>query len=156
GISGGRLRIAFMHPDMGRFFGPAWQMPIGAADASGREQLVVLMQRSEDRRIHLAPTNPEFQEKIRSIPADIDCMYPGADVADWYSYEGFGTHMAERLLLSLGYFTDQELQTRKERGQPLPPASLWISTSMRRPFSLVGNAIASMRTVRSGTLGAKV
>src|SRR5262249_5306505 len=26
GISGGRLRIAFMHPDMGRFYGPAWQM----------------------------------------------------------------------------------------------------------------------------------
>jgi molybdopterin-guanine dinucleotide biosynthesis protein A len=156
GISGGRLRIAFMHPDMGRFFGPAWQMPIGAANASGREQIIVLMQRSEDRRIHLAPTNPEFQEKIRSIPADIDYMYPGADVADWYSYEGFGTRMAERLLLSLGYFTDQELQTRKERGQPLPPASLWISTSMRRPFSLVGNAIASMRTVRSGSLGARV
>jgi GTP:adenosylcobinamide-phosphate guanylyltransferase len=34
GISGGRLRIAFMHPDMGRFFGPAWQMPIGAHEAS--------------------------------------------------------------------------------------------------------------------------
>ncbi len=30
GISGGRVRIAFMHPDMGRFFGPAWQMPFGA------------------------------------------------------------------------------------------------------------------------------
>lgn len=156
GVSGGRLRIAFMHPDMGRFFGPAWQMPIGAADAAGREQIVVLMQISEDRRLHLAPTNPEFQEKINSLPADIEYMYPGTDVADWYSYEGFGTRMAERLLLSLGYFTDKEIQTRKQRGDPLPPTSLWVSTSMRRPFSLVGNAIASMRTVRSGSLGAKV
>jgi len=24
GVSGGRVRLAFMHPDMGRFFGPAW------------------------------------------------------------------------------------------------------------------------------------
>ena len=40
GISGGRLRIAFMHPDMGRFYGPAWQMPIGAAaDPTGAEQI---------------------------------------------------------------------------------------------------------------------
>ncbi len=156
GVSGGRLRIAFMHPDMGRFFGPAWQMPTGAADASGREQIVVMMQRSEDRRIHLEPTRPEFQEKVSSISADIDCMYPGSDVGDWYSYEGFGTRMAENLLLSLGYFTEEEVQRRREHGQPLPPASLWVSTSMRRPFSLVGNAIASMRTVRSGTLGAKV
>ncbi|MFO1501755.1 MAG: NTP transferase domain-containing protein [Verrucomicrobiota bacterium] len=156
GISGGRLRIAFMHPDMGRFFGPAWQMPIGAGTPEGREQIVVLMQRSEDRRIHLAPTNPEFQEKVCSIPADIDCMYPGAEVGDWYSYEGFGTRMAENLLLSLGYFTDEELQRRRDRKQPLPPASLWVSTSMRRPFSLVGNAIASMRTVRTGSLGVRV
>lgn len=156
GISGGRLRIAFMHPDMGRFFGPAWQMPTGAGDPAGREQIAVLMQSSEDRRIHLTPTNPEFQEKIGSIPADFDCMYPGAEIADWYSYEGFGTRMAENLLLSLGYFTEEELQSRRERNQPLPPSSLWLSTSMRRPFSLVGNAIASMRTVRTGTLGAKV
>ena len=35
GISGGRLRIAFMHPDMVRFYGPAWQMPIGAGDEAG-------------------------------------------------------------------------------------------------------------------------
>jgi bifunctional UDP-N-acetylglucosamine pyrophosphorylase/glucosamine-1-phosphate N-acetyltransferase len=42
GVSGGRLRIAFMHPDMGRFFGPAWQMPIGAGSAGGGEQIVVL------------------------------------------------------------------------------------------------------------------
>ena len=35
GVSGGRVRIAFMHPDMGRFYGPAWQMPIGARDEAG-------------------------------------------------------------------------------------------------------------------------
>ena len=34
GISGGRFRIAFMHPDMGRFYGPAWQMPAGSAGRS--------------------------------------------------------------------------------------------------------------------------
>jgi molybdopterin-guanine dinucleotide biosynthesis protein A len=156
GIAGGRLRIAFMHPDMGRFFGPAWQMPIGAKDASGREQIAVLVQCAEDRQIHLLPTNPEFQEKLSAIASDLECMYPGEEVADWYSYEGFGTRMAESLLLSLGYFTDDEIRRRKENRQPLPPPSMWVSASMRRPFSLVGNAIASMRTVRKGNLGAKV
>ena len=119
GISGGRVRIAFMHPDMGRFFGPAWQMPFGARDASGREQIVVLVQGADDGKIHLFPTDPEFRERLNELPDD-DCMYPGDDVGDWYSYEGFGTHMAENLLLSLGYFSDAELQARRARGQPLP------------------------------------
>ena len=156
GVSGGRVRIAFMHPDMGRFFGPAWQMPIGARDAAGREQIVILVQSSEDGKIHLYPSNPQFREKLNFVPADDACMYPGEEVADWYSYEGFGTRMAENLLLSLGYFTAAELETRRKNGQPLPPPSLWIGNSMRRPFSLVGNAIASMRTLRAGNLGAKV
>jgi len=156
GISGGRLRIAFMHPDMVRFFGPAWQMPIGAADADGREQIVVLVQASDDGRIHLLPTDPRFRERLNWVPADDAHMYPGRDVSDWYSFEDFGTHMAERLLISLGYFTDDELETRVRKRLPLPPESLWVSRSMRRPFSLVGNAIASMRTLREGTLGAKV
>jgi hypothetical protein len=104
----------------------------------------------------LSPTNPELREKIGSIPADIDCMYPGREIADWYSYEGFGTRMAENLLLSLGYFTDEELEHRRQQKLPLPPESLWVSTSMRRPFSLIGNAIASMRTVRTGPIGARV
>jgi len=156
GISGGRLRIAFMHPDMGRFFGPAWQMPIGAADAAGREQIVVLVQASDDGRIHLFPTNPRFREHLNWVPADEACMYPGQEVNDWYSFESFGTRMAERLLVSLGYFTDEELETRVRHRLPLPPESLWVSRNMRRPFSLVGNAIASMRTLREGTLGAKV
>jgi hypothetical protein len=37
GVSGGRLRIAFMHPDIVRFFGLAWQMPSSAGDAAGDE-----------------------------------------------------------------------------------------------------------------------
>ena len=156
GVSGGRLRIAFMHPDMGRFFGPAWQMPIGARDADGAEQIVIMMQASDDDRIHLVPDNAEFQEKASSIAADAESMYPGPDVADWYSYEAFGTRMAERLLLGLGYFTSEELQDRGRLELPLPPSSLWVITSMRRPFSLVANALASIRTVRDGHLGAKV
>lgn len=156
GISGGRLRIAFMHPDMGRFYGPAWQMPIGAGDEDGREQVVVVVQASTDGKIHLHTANPQFQEKIDFVPADVDYMYPGDEVADLYSYEDFGTRMSETLLLSLGYFTDEELTARRERGQPLPPSSLWIANSMRRPFSLVANAIASLRTLRDGNLGARV
>ena len=156
GISGGRVRIAFMHPDMGRFFGPAWQMPFGAGDASGREQIVVLVQSCGDGQIHLFPTDPQFREKLNVVPADNECMYPNKDVSDWYSYEGFGTRMSENLLLSLGYFSDAELEARRRNQQPLPPESLWIGNSMRRPFSLVGNAITSMRTLHEGNLGAKV
>lgn len=156
GISGGRVRVAFMHPDMGRFYGPAWQMPFGARDASGREQIVVLLQSSDDGLIQLFPTDPQFREKLNAVPADSACMYPGEDVADWYSYEVFGTRMAENLLLSLGFFSDAELESRRNKQLPLPPASLWVSNSMRRPFSLVGNAIASMRTLRAGNLGARV
>jgi len=156
GISGGRLRIAFMHPDMGRFYGPAWQMPIGACDADGREQVVVMIQSAEDHKIHLYATNPRFREKINYVDAQEESMYPGAEIADWYSYEGFGTRMAENLLLSVGYFSDEEIAARRARGQPLPPTSMWVSNSMRRPFALIGNAIGSLRTIRDGNLGAKV
>lgn len=156
GISGGRLRIAFMHPDMGRFFGPAWQMPIGAGDAAGSEQIVVLAQKTDDPRIHLYPLDPRFRESTNHIPADFDPMFPGQEISDWHSYEGFGTRMSERLLLSLGYFSDAEIEHRRMQGLPLPPASLRVTNSMRRPFSLVGNAIASMRTLRDGNLGARV
>ena len=156
GVSGGRLRIAFMHPDMVRFFGPAWQMPIGAGDAEGNEQIVVMVQGADDRRIHLHPMDPKYRESINFIPADTDAMYPGKDVSDWNSYEGFGTRMSETLLLSLGYFSDEELENRRKRSLPLPPPSLWVGSNMRRPFALVGNAIASMRTLRDGHLGARV
>src|ERR1019366_4890102 len=99
GISGGRLRIAFMHPDMVRFFGPAWQMPIGAGDAGGEEQIVVLVQGASDRRIHLFPMNPQYRESINSIPSDDEVMYPGESISDLHTYEQFGTHMSESLLL---------------------------------------------------------
>ena len=156
GLSGGRLRIAFMHPDMGRFFGPAWQMPIGAGHAGGEEQIVVLVQPANDRRIHLFPTNPQYQETMNFIPSDDEVMYPGEDILDMHAYEEFGTHMSENVLLSLGYFSDEELQERTRRNLPLPPPSLWVMNNMRRPFALVSNAIASMRTLHSGNLGARV
>ncbi|MSU48841.1 MAG: hypothetical protein EXS37_07110 [Opitutus sp.] len=156
GISGGRFRIAFMHPDMGRFFGPAWQMPIGAGSPDGDEQIVMLTQSAGSRQIHLFPTNPRFRENVNTLSSDTGSMYPGEEISDWNSYEEFGTRMSENLLLALGYFSDEELQRRREKGQPLPPASQWLASSMRRPFSLVGNAIASLRTLRKGRLGAQV
>jgi len=156
GLSGGRLRIAFMHPDMGRFFGPAWQMPIGAGHAGGEEQIVVLVQPANDRRIHLYPTNPAYRETTDFIPSDDEIMYPGEDILDLHAYEEFGTHMSETVLLSLGYFSDEELQERSRKNLPLPPPSLWVINNMRRPFALVSNAIASMRTLHSGNLGARV
>jgi len=156
GISGGRFRIAFMHPDMGRFFGPAWQMPLGAGSSDGEEQIVILVQENGDQQIHLYPTNPKYRESVNSIASDTPEMFPGEEISDWHTYEEFGTRMSESLLLSLGYFSDEELQRRRERAQPLPPSSLWVASNMRRPFSLVGNAIASLRTLRKGRLGAQV
>ena len=116
GISGGRLRIAFMHPDMVRFFGPAWQMPIGAATPQGEEQIVVLLQSADDGRIHLFPINPKYRESINFVPSDNDVMYPGEDVSDLHTYEEFGTRMSESLLLSLGYFSEDELEARRKKG----------------------------------------
>ena len=84
-------------------------------DASGREQIVVLLQSSDDGMIQLFPTDPQFREKLNAVPADSECMYPGEEVADWYSYEVFGTRMAESLLLSLGYFSDDELEARRQQ-----------------------------------------
>ena len=156
GISGGRLRIAFMHPDMARFFGPAWQMPIGAGHGYGDEQIVLLAQAGNDHQIHLFPTAPEYREIVNSIPADVEVMYPGEEIVDMHGYEEFGTRMSESLLLSLGYFTDEELERRRASGLPLPPASRHVCSNMRRPFALIGNTIASLRTLRAGNLGAKV
>ncbi len=156
GIAGGRLRIAFMHPDMMRFYGPAWQMPIGAADEKGGEQIIILMQSTNDRKINYFPTNPEYREVYDYIPADNEAMYPGEHISDWHTYEEFGTHMSEELLLSLGYFSDEELERRRKKGLPLPPPARWVNSNMRRPFSLISNAIASMRTLRGGNLGVKV
>jgi hypothetical protein len=156
GVAGGRLRIAFMHPDMGRFYGPAWQMPIGAGTAAGDEQIVMLVQGADDQRLHLYPMDPKYRESVNDLPSDADIMYPGEGISNLHAYEAFGTRMSESLLLSLGYFSDAELETRRSKGQPLPPTSLWVSSNMRRPFALVGNAIASLRTLRTGHLGLQV
>ncbi|MFN8491444.1 MAG: NTP transferase domain-containing protein [Caldilineaceae bacterium] len=156
GISGGRLRIAFMHPDMGRFFGPAWQIPIGAGDPTGDEQIVLLAQQADDQRLHLYPLNPDYRERLNFLPADNAAMYPDEGISDLHKYEAFGTRMSEQLLLALGYFSNEELERRRQQALPLPPPSLWVSNNMRRPFALVGNALASLRTLHSGTLGAKV
>jgi molybdopterin-guanine dinucleotide biosynthesis protein A len=156
GVSGGRLRIAFMHPDMGRFFGPAWQMPIGAGSEDGDEQIVVVVQAASDGRIHLFPIEQSYREKVNSLAPDSDAVYPGEEISDAHSYEGFGTRMSEHLLLSLGYFTDEEIALRREKGLPLPPHSLWAGNNMRRPFALVMNALASIRTLRQGNLGLRV
>lgn len=156
GISGGRLRIAFMHPDMSRFFGPAWQMPIGARNEAGEEQVIVILQSANDGRIHYVPMNQQYRESINFIPSDFNVMYPGDEISDMNAYEKFGTRMSENLLLSLGYFSDEELNVRRSKNQPLPPSTLWISSNMRRPFALIGNAIASMRTLKTGNLGAKI
>jgi CTP:molybdopterin cytidylyltransferase MocA len=154
GICGGRIRIAFMHPDMGRFYGPAWQMPIGAVSASGREQITMLVQAADDGRVHLLPTSFKFRERIDSIPT-ADHMYP-EQISGWHEYEQFGTRMSESLLLSLGYFSDEELEQRRRKGLPLPPPALWVSNSMRRPFALVQNAIASLRTLSSVEHGTRI
>jgi len=156
GVSGGRLRIAFMHPDMVRFYGPAWQMPIGAADAGGDEQIVLLAQAASDRQIRLHPADPKYREIVNAVPADSDAMFPGEEVAGWHAFEAFGTRLNVEVLLSLGYFSDEELARRREAGLPLPPPSLWVCNNLRRPLSLVGNAIASLRTLRAGALGARV
>jgi hypothetical protein len=156
GITGGRLRIAFMHPDMSRFFGPAWQMPIGAGEKEGDEQIVILIQGAGDGRIHLVPMRHQYRENINSLPADNLFMYPGEEISDLSAYESFGTRMSESLLLSLGYFSDEELEQRRKRKIPLPPPGLWVTSNMRRPFALVGNALASIRTLHTGNIGAKV
>lgn len=156
GVSGGRFRIAFMHPDMGRFYGPAWQVPIGASNESGTEQITLLMQETDDGRLHLHPLAERFRESVDFIAADREEMYPDRDVTDWYRYEEFGTNMSRRILLSLGYFSDEELSRRTAAGLPLPPESLWAGNNMRRPFSLVSNAIASLRTYRAGEAGKRI
>ena len=155
-VSGGRLRIAFMHPDMERFFGPAWQMPIGAATAEGDEQITLLVQGADDQQIHLYSTDPQYREKLDCIPANHPSMIPGREVAGLHAYEEFGTRMSERLLLALGYFSREEVERRRERQLPEPPPSLWVGNNMRRPFLLIGNALASLRTLREGPSSERV
>ena len=88
GISGGRLRLAFMHPDMVRFYGPAWQMPIGAVDQDGDEQIVMLVQPSDDGRMHLYPLDRIYRENRDDVDVDMDCMYPGTAITDVHCVRG--------------------------------------------------------------------
>ena len=147
GISGGRLRLAFMHPDMVRFYGPAWQMPVGAIDRDGDEQIVVLAQPATDGEIGLYPYDPVYRENVNRIPARMPCMYPDDSVTDLHAYEAFGTQLSQSVLQALGYFDDAELGRRRDVDQPLPPSTRWVETSMRRPFPLVANVLGSLRTL---------
>lgn len=147
GVSGGRLRLAFMHPDMVRFYGPAWQMPIGAVNGDGDEQIVILTQPTDDGRLYLHPFDPQYRENVSSLPADMGCMYPDRGVSDLYNYETFGTQLSKNVLLAMGYFDEGELRRRRTASLPLPPSSRWAEMSMRRPFVLVANALASLRTL---------
>jgi len=83
-------------------------------------------------------------------------MYPDDTINDLHQYEAFGTRMSETLLLGLGYFSDEEVARRQQQGLPLPPASLWVRNNMRRPFALVSNTLASLRTLQHGPAGIKV
>jgi GTP:adenosylcobinamide-phosphate guanylyltransferase len=156
GISGGRLRIAIMHPDMERFCGPAWQMPIGAAQSSGREQIVVLIQSRSDDQIRLAPTNPSLRESSDSIYAVGDFMFPGAAIVDFHGYEAFGTRMAETILVQLGYRSDAEQPSSDPIDESAASVARLVGNNLRRPFSLLANALASIRTVREGELGNRI
>lgn len=149
GMAGGRFRIAFMHPDMGRFYGPAWQMPIGAGSPEGEEQVLIIAQCSHDRFIHLFPTNAKYKENAGAIPATTPEMFPDAEVIDCHSYEVHGTRMSENLLVQLGYIGESDLQRMRETGRPLPPESRWVAANMRHPFPLVCNALVSIRTLRN-------
>ena len=112
GISGGRLRIAFMHPDMGRFFGPAWQMPIGAGDAAGRraDRHAGAGVRN-DRRIHLYPDRPPVsrEHQLHSRRQRRACI-PARTSPICNAMKSSARGMSETLLLSLGYFSDEELE----------------------------------------------
>ncbi|MCX8107589.1 MAG: hypothetical protein N3G20_02160 [Verrucomicrobiae bacterium] len=149
GMSGGRFRIAFMHPDMARFYGPAWQMTIGPETPHGNEQILVIAQCSGDTYIHLFPTNEKYRYRAASIPGLAPEMFPDSSTQDFHSYEAFGTRLSETLLVRLGYVTDAELERMRVQGKPLPPPSKWASANMRDPVPLVCNAIASIRTLRA-------
>jgi CTP:molybdopterin cytidylyltransferase MocA len=146
GISGGRLRIAFMHPDMVRFYGPAWQVPIGSADALSRHQIVSLLQPRSDGSVSLSVLNPFYRGDSTTLPADAPWSYPGPEISDWYEYEAFGTRMSREILLRLGYQDDREAGRRSGGASPESAAHA-ISANLRRPFPLVMNALGSLRTL---------
>ena len=151
GIAGGRLRIAFMHPDMVRFYGPAWQVPIGSPDALARHQIVALVQRREDGMVALSALNQFYRDDSAVLPAGEPWAYPGPEVTDWYAYETFGTRMSRNILLLLGY---QEGRDSDPSGAGIAAARS-VSANMRRPFPLAMNALASLRTLAAGPDGGR-
>ena len=151
GIAGGRLRIAFMHPDMVRFYGPAWQVPIGSRDALVRHQIVALVQRREDGMVALSALNQFYRDDSAVLPAGEPWAYPGPEVTDWYGYEAFGTRMSRNILLLLGY---QEGRDSDPSGAGVAAARS-VSANMRRPFPLAMNALASLRTLAAGPDGGR-
>jgi hypothetical protein len=151
GIAGGRLRIAFMHPDMVRFYGPAWQVPIGSPNAIARHQIVALVQSRKDGMVALSALNQFYRDDSAVLPAGEPWMYPGPDVTDWYGYETFGTRMSRNILLLLGYQDSQDSDPSGARTGIAAARS--VSANMRRPFPLAMNALASMRTLAKGPEG---
>ena len=83
-------------------------------------------------------------------------MFPGEDVVDGYVYENFGTAMTQQLLSRLGYCSDKDMEALQRQGLPVPDPHTHISNSMRRPFALLANALASIRTIRQGSSGKRV
>ena len=133
GVAGGRLRLAFMHPDMVRFYGPAWQMPIGSADGREHHQIVAVVQAAADEHVCLSVLNPTYGGDPERIPSTESWQYPDGTL-DWHTYEGFGTRLSRETLRAMGY----------EAGEGGPAGSL------ARPFPLVLNALASLRTLANG------
>ena len=151
GIAGGRLRIAFMHPDMVRFYGPAWQVPIGSPDALVRHQIVALVQRRGDGMVALSALNQFYRDDSAILPGCEPWAYPGPEVTDWYGYEAFGTRMSRNILLLLGY---QEGRDSDPSGAGVAAARS-VSANLRRPFPLAMNALASLRTLAAGPDGGR-
>lgn len=147
GVSGGRLRVAFMHPDMARFYGPAWQLAIGAGRPDGEEQIVMLVQAGADGWLRLVPREPAWREAADAVPfalvtAAADAARSGDDRPE--GYEEFGTRLSEAVLRHLGYMDEAGLSIARNRGLPIPPPRRWVATNLRRPFPLVANAVASL------------
>ena len=81
--------------------------------------------------------NPKYRESVNSIPSDNEVMYPGEEVSDLHTYEGFGTRMSETLLLSLGYFSDEELEHAGAKG-PAAAAAVAVGQQQHAPAVRAG------------------
>ena len=149
GVCGGRARLAFMHPDMARFLGPAWQMPTGAKDASGDEQIVLLLQGTSDHAIHFHSLVEKYGEPCASLPVVEDVFSPHVGIADVYGYEHFGLNLSD-------WVSEQIAKQMQWRRAPGVSKSAPLPARRCRPFSLVANALASLRTQRLSAAGQRV